>query len=318
MDPPGPILSIAIQPKTKADRQKLGFALARLLIDHPVVCLHTDPRSGTVVIGAMKEMHLEVIVDRLSRHFQVDAHVGPPQPVYKETVTRAADGEMKYASRTWGENHYAHVKLHLHPGERGSGYVFESHILTGTIPAAFIKPVEDGVRAALADGVLAGHPVEDVRVELYDGSYHAAYSSETAFRIAGAMAFQDAARKAAPVLLEPVMQVEVFVTGDEVANVLGNLSQRRARIRSHERRAGTQVINALVPISETVGYATDLRVRTHGRAKSTMEFAGYQVRRGDIGNGDDDDRTSSVREPRKPPLTGNTTAIALPEPDFDG
>ena len=217
MEPAGPILSLAIRPKTPADQQKLGTALARLLADHPVVCVKTDPATGEVVIGAMTEMHLAIVVGRLARHFHVEANVGRLQVAYKETVTHAADGEMKYARQTGGRSHYGHVKIRLYPGERGSGYVFESTISAGAIPTEFINPVDDGIRGALAHGVLAGYPMDDVRIELCDGSYHDVDSSDSAFRIAGAMAFRNAAAKAGPVVLEPVMRVEVLVPGDHVA-----------------------------------------------------------------------------------------------------
>jgi elongation factor G len=276
MDFPEPVISLAIEPKTKADQEKLGAGMQKLMAEDPTFRVKTDQQTGEVVIHGMGELHLEIIVDRLKREFNVEASVGRPQVAYKETLTRPADGEMKYAKQTGGRGQYGHAKIHVYPGEPGSGYVFENKITGGTIPREFIKPVDEGIKEALTRGVLAGYPIDDVRVELYDGSYHDVDSSEMAFKIAGSMAFQDAAKKAKPVLLEPVMRVEVVVPKEHLGDVMGNLSSRRGHIQSQEDRGGTQIINARVPLSEMFGYATDLRSRTQGRATYSMHFDRYE------------------------------------------
>ena len=276
MDFPAPVISLAIEPKTKADQEKLGAGLQKLRAEDPTFHVQTDLQTGQVIIAGMGELHLEIIVDRLKREFSVEATVGKPQVAYKETLTRPADGEMKYAKQTGGRGQYGHVKIHLYPGEPGTGYVFENEVTQGAIPKEYIKPVDEGIKEALTRGVLAGYPVDDVRIELYDGSYHEVDSSEMAFKIAGSMAFQDAAKKAKPVLLEPVMRVEVVVPKEHMGDVMGNLSSRRGQIQSQEDRGGTQIINARVPLSEMFGYATDLRSRTQGRATYSMHFDRYE------------------------------------------
>jgi elongation factor G len=276
MDFPDPVISLAIEPKTKVDQEKLGHGLGKLMAEDPTFRVKTDPATGEVVIAGMGELHLEIIVDRLKREFGVEATVGRPQVAYKETLTRPADGEMKYAKQTGGRGQYGHVKIHLYPGEPGSGYVFENETTQGSIPREFIKPVDEGIKEALTRGVLAGYPVDDVRIELYDGSYHDVDSSEMAFKIAGSMAFQDAAKKARPVLLEPVMRVEVVVPKEHMGDVMGDLSRRRGHIQSQDERGGTQIINARVPLAEMFGYATDLRSRTQGRATYSMHFDRYE------------------------------------------
>ncbi len=276
MDFPEPVISLAIEPKTKTDQEKLGVGLSKLMGEDPTFRVKTDDQTGQVVIAGMGELHLEIIVDRLKREFGVEASVGKPQVAYKETLTRPADGEMKYAKQTGGRGQYGHVKIHLFPGEAGTGYVFENKTTQGSIPKEFIQPVDQGLKAALTRGVLAGYPIDDVRIELYDGSYHDVDSSEMAFKIAGSMAFQDAAKKAKPVLLEPVMRVEVVVPKDYMGDVMGDLASRRGRIQSQEDRGGTQIINARVPLSEMFGYATDLRSRTQGRATYSMHFDRYE------------------------------------------
>ncbi|NOT27740.1 MAG: elongation factor G [Acidobacteria bacterium] len=276
MDFPEPVISLAIEPKTKSDQEKLGVGLSKLMGEDPTFRVKTDDQTGQVVIAGMGELHLEIIVDRLKREFSVEASVGKPQVAYKETLTRPADGEMKYAKQTGGRGQYGHVKIHLFPGEPGTGYVFENGVTQGSIPKEFIKPVDQGIKEALTRGVLAGYPIDDVRIELYDGSYHDVDSSEMAFKIAGSMAFQDAAKKAKPVLLEPVMRVEVVVPKDYMGDVMGDMASRRGRIQSQEDRGGTQIINARVPLSEMFGYATDLRSRTQGRATYSMHFDRYE------------------------------------------
>jgi elongation factor G len=276
MDFPEPVIQLAIEPKTKADQEKLGTGLGKLMAEDPTFRVNTDQQTGQTVISGMGELHLEIIVDRLKREFNVEASVGRPQVAYKETLTRPADGEMKYAKQTGGRGQYGHAKIHLYPGEPGTGYIFENKIVGGAIPREFIKPVDEGIKEALTRGVLAGYPVDDVRVELYDGSYHDVDSSEMAFKIAGSMAFQDAAKKAKPVLLEPVMRVEVVVPKEYMGDVMGHLSSKRGQIVSQEDRAGSQIINARVPLSEMFGYATDLRSRTQGRASYSMHFDRYE------------------------------------------
>jgi elongation factor G len=276
MDFPEPVISLAIEPKTKADQEKLGQGMQKLMTEDPTFRVTTDEQTGQVVIRGMGELHLEIIVDRLKREFNVDASVGKPQVAYKETLTRPADGEMKYAKQTGGRGQYGHVKIHVFPAEPGTGYQFENQIVGGAIPKEYIKPVDEGIKEALTRGVLAGYPIDDVRIELYDGSFHEVDSSEMAFKIAGSMAFQDAAKKAKPVLLEPVMRVEVVVPKDYMGDVMGDLASRRGRIQSQDDRGGTQIINARVPLSEMFGYATDLRSRTQGRATYTMHFDRYE------------------------------------------
>src|SRR5437868_1599778 len=276
MDFPEPVISLAIEPKTKGDQEKLGQGLAKLMAEDPTFRVKTDEQTGQVVIAGMGELHLEIIVDRLKREFSVEASVGKPQVAYKETLTRPADGEGRYIRQTGGRGQYGHAKIHLYPAEPGTGYVFENEIVGGTIPKEFIKPIDEGIKEALTRGILAGYPVDDVKIELYDGSFHDVDSSEMAFKIAGSMAFKDAAKKAKPVLLEPVMRVEVVVPKDYMGDVMGNLASRRGQIQSQEDRGGTQIISARVPLSEMFGYATDLRSRTQGRATYSMHFDRYE------------------------------------------
>ena len=273
---PEPVISLAIEPKTKADQEKLGQGLQKLMAEDPTFKVNTDPQTAQTVIAGMGELHLEILVDRLKREFNVEASVGKPQVAYKETLTRPADGDGRYIRQTGGRGQYGHAKIHLSPGEPGSGYVFENHIVGGAIPREYIKPIDEGIKEALTRGVLAGYPVDDVKIELYDGSYHDVDSSEMAFKIAGSMAFQDAAKKAKPVLLEPMMRVEVVVPKEYMGDVMGNLSSRRGQIQSQEDRGGTQIISARVPLSEMFGYATDLRSRTQGRATYSMHFDRYE------------------------------------------
>jgi elongation factor G len=282
MDFPEPVIQLAIEPKTKADQEKLGAGLQKLMAEDPTFRVATDQATAQTVISGMGELHLEIIVDRLKREFNVEATVGRPQVAYKETLTRAADGEMKYAKQTGGRGQYGHVKIHLHPGEPGTGYVFENKITGGSIPKEYIKPVDEGIKEALTRGVLAGYPIDDVRIELYDGSYHEVDSSEMAFKIAGSMAFQDAAKKAKPVLLEPVMKVEVVVPKEYMGDIMGQISSKRGQILSQDERGGSQIINARVPLSEMFGYATDLRSRTQGRASYSMHFDRYEPAPGHV------------------------------------
>jgi len=273
---PEPVISLAIEPKTKADQEKLGTGLGKLMAEDPTFRVRTDEQTGQVVIAGMGELHLEIIVDRLKREFSVEASVGRPQVAYKETLTRPAEGDGRYVRQTGGRGQYGHAKIRLVPRQPGEGYEFINNIVGGSIPKEFIKPIDQGIREAMTNGILAGYPVDDVAVELYDGSYHDVDSSEMAFKIAGSMAFKDAAKKAKPVLLEPVMRVEVVVPKDYMGDVMGNLASRRGQIQSQEDRGGTQIISARVPLSEMFGYATDLRSRTQGRATYSMHFDRYE------------------------------------------
>jgi elongation factor G len=276
MDFPEPVISLAIEPKTKADQEKLGQGLGKLMAEDPTFRVRTDQQTGQVVIAGMGELHLEIIVDRLKREFSVEASVGRPQVAYKETLTRPAEGDGRYIKQTGGRGQYGHAKIRLVPRQPGEGYEFINNIVGGAIPKEFIKPIDQGIREAMTTGVLAGYPVDDVAVELYDGSFHDVDSSEIAFKIAGSMAFKDAAKKAKPVLLEPVMRVEVVVPREYLGDVMGNLSGRRGHIQSQEERGGTQIVQARVPLSEMFGYATDLRSRTQGRATYSMHFDRYE------------------------------------------
>jgi elongation factor G len=276
MDFPEPVISLAIEPKTKADQEKLGQGLGKLMAEDPTFRVKSDEETGQTVISGMGELHLEIIVDRLKREFSVEASVGKPQVAYKETLTRGSDGEGRYIKQTGGRGQYGHAKIKLTPRKPGEGYEFVNAIVGGTIPREFIKPIDEGIREAMTTGVLAGYPVDDVGVELYDGSYHDVDSNEMAFKIAGSMAFKDAAKKAAPVLLEPVMRVEVVVPEEYLGDIIGDLNSRRGRIQSMDARGGTQIVNSRVPLSEMFGYATDLRSRTQGRATYSMHFDCYE------------------------------------------
>jgi elongation factor G len=276
MDFPAPVISLAIEPKTKADQEKLGQGLAKLMAEDPTFRVKSDVETGQTVISGMGELHLEIIVDRLKREFNVEASVGKPQVAYKETLTRPAEGEGRYIKQTGGRGQYGHAKIKLTPREAGQGFEFVNAVVGGTIPREFIKPIEEGIKEALTTGVLAGYPVDDVGVELYDGSYHDVDSNEMAFKIAGSMAFKDAAQKAKPVLLEPVMRVEVVVPEEFMGDIIGDLNSRRGHIQSMDARGGTQIINARVPLSEMFGYATEMRSRTQGRATYSMHFDRYE------------------------------------------
>ncbi len=276
MDFPEPVISLAIEPKTKADQEKLGMGLGKLQAEDPTFRVRTNPETGQVEISGMGELHLEIIVDRLKREFSVEASVGRPQVAYKETVTATAEGEGRYIRQTGGRGQYGHAKIRITPRKPGEGYEFENDIVGGTIPREFIKPIDEGIREAMTGGILAGYPMEDIGITLYDGSYHDVDSSEMAFKIAGSMAFKDAAKRANPVLLEPVMRVEVVVPEEYMGDIMGDLNSRRGRIQAMEARGGTQIVSARVPLSEMFGYATDLRSRTQGRATYSMHFDRYE------------------------------------------
>jgi elongation factor G len=271
-----PVISVAVEPKTKADQEKMGMALSKLAQEDPTFKVHTDPDSGQTIISGMGELHLEIIVDRMMREYKVEANVGKPQVAYRETVRKHAEAEGKYIRQTGGRGQYGHAKIKLDPQPPGMGYEFVNDIVGGSVPKEFIKPIDQGIQEALEGGVLAGYPVVDVKVTLYDGSYHDVDSNEMAFKIAGSMAFKEAARKASPVLLEPVMAVEVVTPEDYAGAIMGDLSSRRGRIEGMEHRAGSQVIKAIVPLAEMFGYATHMRSSTQGRAEYSMHFARYE------------------------------------------
>jgi elongation factor G len=273
---PEPVISIAIEPKTKADQEKLGVSLQKLASEDPSFRVATDRETGQTIISGMGELHLEIIVDRLLREFKVDASVGKPQVAYKETVRRAAEHETKFVRQTGGRGQYGHVVLRVEPLGAGKGFEFKDGTKGGVVPREYVPAVEKGVRDATDGGVLAGYPIVDVKVTLLDGSYHEVDSSEMAFKIAGSMAFKDAAKKASPVILEPVMAVEVVVPEEFSGPVFGDLNGRRGRIQGLDNRAGAQVITANVPLGEMFGYATDLRSMTQGRATYTMQFSHYE------------------------------------------
>jgi elongation factor G len=306
------LLSITAGPKTLADAQRLARGMAQLMTEDPALRATTDQITGEVLIAGVSELHLEIVLDRLRREFNVEATVSRPRVACKETITRPADGEAKYVSQ---DRHYAHVKIHVIPGEPESGYVFENHTTGGAVPGRFIASIDEGIREALTHGVVAGYPVEDVRIELNDGSYHDVDSSEAAFRAAGSLAFDDAAKKADPVLLEPVMRVEVVVPEEHVGDVMGNLSGRRGVIQAMQLRDDTRFIIAHVPLSDMFGYPTDLRSRTQGRGTYTMQFERYQPFR--PSERDEEEQGSFVCEPRGPLPKPRNTGIALPEPDDD-
>ena len=274
---PEPVIRVAIEPKTKAGQEKMGIALAKLAEEDPTFKCYTDEETGQTIIAGMGELHLEIIVDRLLREFKVEANVGAPQVAYKETVRSKVDHETKYKRQSGGSGQYGHVKIILEPNESGKGYEFINAVTGGSIPKEFIGPVDQGIQGALQAGVLAGYPVVDVKVTLYDGSYHEVDSSEMAFKIAGSMAFKEAARKANPVLQEPIMKVTVIVPEDYMGDVIGDLNSRRGEISGFEdRAAGVKQINAHVPLGEMFGYATDLRSKTQGRGQYVMEPDGYK------------------------------------------
>lgn len=275
MEFPDPVIRVAIEPKTKAGQEKMGIALAKLAEEDPTFKTYTDEETGQTIIAGMGELHLEIIVDRLLREFKVEANVGSPQVAYKETIRRSADVDQKYARQSGGKGQYGHVKIIVEPNESGKGYEFINKIVGGAIPKEYIEPVNQGIQGAMQSGILAGYPVVDVKVTLYDGSYHEVDSSEMAFKIAGSMAFKEAMKKADPVLMEPIMQVDVMVPEEYMGDVIGDLNSRRGQIQGMEPRGGVQAISAGVPLSEMFGYATALRSRTQGRGQYTMQPSHY-------------------------------------------
>jgi elongation factor G len=273
---PEPVISIAIEPKTKADQEKLGSSLARLASEDPSFRVSSDAETGQTLISGMGELHLEIIVDRLTREFKVDANVGKPQVAYRETVRKSVENETRFVRQTGGRGQYAHVVLTVEPQPAGGGFAFVDGTKGGVIPREYIPAIEKGIKEALDSGVLSGYPVVDVKTTVTYGSYHEVDSSEMAFKIAGSMCFKEAARKADPVILEPIMSLEVVTPEDFMGDVIGDIARRRGRINGQEPRGNTQVISGVVPLAEMFGYATDLRSRTQGRATFTMQFSHYE------------------------------------------
>ncbi len=273
---PETVISVAIEPKTKADQEKMGVALARLADEDPTFKVRTDDESGQTIISGMGELHLEILVDRMRREHKVEANVGEPKVAFRETIRKKAEAEGKYIRQTGGSGHYGHCKLRIEPNVPGKGYEFINEIKSGSVPKEFIKPIDQGVQGAIELGILAGYPLVDVKVTLYDGSYHEVDSDEMAFKIAGSIAFKEAARKASPVLLEPVMAVEVTVPEEHMGTIIGDINSRRGRIEGMEHIGGSQVIKAIVPLKEMFGYVNDIRSSTQGRASYSMQFARYE------------------------------------------
>ena len=275
MEFPEPVIRVAIEPKTKAGQEKMSVALAKLAEEDPTFRTYTDEETGQTIIAGMGELHLEIIVDRLLREFKVEANVGAPQVAYKETIRKAVDQDTKYARQSGGKGQYGHVKIHVEPNESGKGYEFVNAVVGGAIPKEYIPAIDAGIQGAMLSGTVAGYPVVDVKVTLFDGSYHEVDSSEMAFKIAGSMAFKEACQKAGPTLLEPIMKVCVIVPDEYMGDVIGDLNARRGQIQGYEMRSGAQQIDAFVPLAEMFGYATDLRSRTQGRGQYTMEPSHY-------------------------------------------
>ena len=276
MEFPDPVIDVAIEPKTKSDQEKLGIALQKLAEEDPTFKTHTDHETGQTIISGMGELHLDIIVDRLIREFKVEANVGKPQVAYKETIKKTVRAEGKFVRQSGGRGQYGHCLIELEPLEPGEGYQFINKVVGGVIPKEYISAVDNGIREAMETGVLAGYPMLDARATVYDGTYHDVDSSEMAFKIAGSMAFKAAAKKANPVLMEPVMKVEVIVAEEYMGDVMGDINSRRGRIEAMEQRGNSRVINAFVPLSQMFGYATELRSRTQGRGQYTMQFAHYE------------------------------------------
>jgi len=273
---PETVISVAIEPKTKADQEKMGIALARLADEDPTFKVRTDEDSGQTIISGMGELHLEILVDRMRREHKVEANVGEPKVAFRETIRKKAEAEGKYIRQTGGSGNYGHCWLRIEPNEPGKGYEFINDVKGGAVPKEYVKPIDQGVQGALELGILAGYPIVDVKVTLFDGSYHDVDSNEMAFKFAGSIAFKEAARKASPVLLEPVMAVEVTVPEEHMGTIIGDINSRRGRIEGMEHLAGSQVIKAIVPLKEMFGYVNDIRSSTQGRASYSMQFARYE------------------------------------------
>ena len=273
---PEPVIDVAIEPKTKADQEKLGEALQKLAEEDPTFRISSNEETGQTIISGMGELHLEILIDRMKREFKVEANVGKPQVAYKETITKKVTAEGKFIRQSGGRGQYGHVVIEMEPNEKGKGFEFENAIVGGVVPREYVKPTEEGIVEAMRNGVLAGYPVEDIKVKLFDGSFHAVDSSEMAFKIAGSMAFKDAARKAGPIILEPIMAVEVVTPEEYLGDVMGDLNSRRGKIEGMNPRKDAQVVKAMVPLSEMFGYATQVRSMTQGRALYTMQFSHYE------------------------------------------
>jgi elongation factor G len=273
---PDTVISVAIEPKTKADQEKMGVALSRLADEDPTFKVRTDEESGQTIISGMGELHLEILVDRMKREHKVEANVGEPKVAFRETIRKKAEAEGKYIRQTGGSGNYGHCKLRVEPNTPGAGYEFVNEIKSGSVPKEYIKPIDQGVQGAIELGILAGYPLVDIRVILYDGSYHEVDSNEMAFKFAGSIAFKEAARKASPVLLEPVMAVEVTVPEEHMGTIIGDINSRRGRIEGMEHVGGSQLIKAIVPLKEMFGYVNDIRSSTQGRASYSMQFARYE------------------------------------------
>jgi elongation factor G len=276
MDFPDPVIQVAIEPKTKADQEKMGVALSRLAQEDPTFKVKSDPETNQTIIAGMGELHLEIIVDRMMREFKVEANVGKPMVAYRETIRKRVDAEGKFVRQSGGRGQYGHVKMYVEPNEAGKGYEFINDIKGGVIPKEYIKPIDQGIQEAMQSGVLAGYPCVDIKITIYDGSYHDVDSNEMAFKIAGSMGFKNGCEKASPVILEPIMAVEVVVPEDYMGDVIGNLNSRRGRIENMEDRAGVKVVTAKVPLAEMFAYSTTLRGMTQGRGNYTMQFSHYE------------------------------------------
>lgn len=276
MEFPEPVISVAIEPKTRASQEKMGIALQKLAEEDPTFKTYTNEETGQTIIAGMGELHLEIIVDRLLREFKVEANIGNPQVSYRETISKQADAEGKYVRQSGGHGQYGHVKIIIEPNEAGKGFEFINKIVGGAIPKEFIGPAQQGIEEACQAGVLAGYPLLDIKVTLYDGSFHEVDSSEMAFKIAGSMAFKEAVMKAAPVLLEPAMKVEITTPDDYLGDVMGDVNSRRGKIQGMNPKNGFHVLDAFIPLGEMFGYATDLRSKTQGRATYSMQFDHYE------------------------------------------
>jgi elongation factor G len=283
MEFPAPVMHIAIEPKTKADQEKMITALQRLAVEDPSFRMRTDEETGQTIISGMGELHLDIIVDRMRREYKVEANIGKPQVAYRETISRPAEGEGRYIRQTGGRGQYGHAWLRVRPNAMGKGFHFVNKLVGGTIPREYVNPIEKGVVEAMEGGVLAGYPMVDIEVELFDGSYHEVDSNEIAFKIAGSLGFKEAVRKAGPILLEPIMATEVVAPENFLGVVIGDIMARRGKLLGTEKRAGMQVISAHVPLAEMFGYSTSLRSATEGRAIYTMQFHHYAPVPGHIG-----------------------------------
>lgn len=277
MEFPEPVIHVAIEPKTKAGQEKMSTALAKLAEEDPTFRTHTDEETGQTIISGMGELHLDIIIDRMLREFKVEANVGAPQVAYKESITKGVDAEGKFARQSGGRGQYGHCLIRMEPVEPGTGYIFENKTVGGSIPKEFINPINQGIEEAMRNGVLAGYPVLDLKVTVYDGSYHDVDSSEMAFKVAGSMAFKNGMRKADPVILEPVFKLEVVIPEEYMGDVMGDINSRRGRVEGMEMRGGAQIIKGMVPLAEMFGYATTLRSKTQGRGVYTMQFSHYEA-----------------------------------------